>query len=443
MLAILVALQTAQAPPIAFVHAEVIRSDQPGIARDQTVIIRGDRITWVGPASQARLDPNTRQIDARGQYLLPGFADMHVHVGRREDLVTFVVNGITTVRNMWGQPRHLAWRDSVRAGTLFGPRIVTAGGILDGDPPSVPMMTVLTDPRLARSEVERQAAAGYDFIKVYNSLPAAVYDTIIRVAGEKGLPVAGHVPFTVGVYGAMAAGQRSIEHLRGYIAELVPSGAPVQPGASLRSRSVAWNWIDTTRIPKLVQATVRAGTWNDATLMVTPELLAPPERWDSLARRPVFRYLGPDTHGDRSQIPYLKDFTAEDYRASLHGMVNQRRLVKALHDAGAKLLAGTDSYLQGFALKEELQELIDSGLSTWDVLMIATGNAASYFGEEGQWGIVAPGAWADLQLIGADPLASLASLEDRRGVMLRGVWYPREALQRRLEAIADTSKSSR
>jgi imidazolonepropionase-like amidohydrolase len=433
MLGLLLAVQVQA---VAFEHAELVRTDRPGVLHDQTVIVQGDRIAWVGATAEARLPPGTRRIDARGQYLLPTFADMHVHLGRREDLVTYVANGITMVRNMWGTPRDLAWRDSIKAGTLAGPRIVTAGPILDGDPPSIPQMTVLTDVSQARAEVQRQSQAGYDFIKVYNSLPAAVYGEIVRSAREARLPVAGHVPFSVGIYAALNAGQRSIEHLRGYIAELVPPGSPVQPGASLRSRSVAWNYVDTTRFAKLVEATVRAGTWNDPTLMVTPELLAPPDRWDSLAARPVLRYLGPGAQGDRSKIPYLQDFTAADYRASLQGLDTQRKLVRALHHAGARLLAGTDSYLQGFALQLELEELAASGLEPWDVLMIATRNPALYFDEAGQWGVVAPGARADLQLIGSDPLASISALNDRRGVMLRGEWLSRQELQRRLEDIA-------
>jgi len=114
----------------------------------------------------------------------------------------------------------------------------------------------------------------------------------------------------------------------------------------------------------------------------------------------------------------------------------QRKLVRTLHRAGARLLAGTDSYLQGFALQLELEELAASGLQPWDVLMIATRNPALYFDEPGQWGVVAAGARADLQLIGSDPLASVSALNDRRGVMLRGEWLPRPELQRRLEAIA-------
>lgn len=73
------------------------------------------------------------------------------------------------------------------------------------------------------------------------------------------MPVAGHVPFEVGLLGALAAKQASIEHLRGYVAELVPKDAAVQPGATLRSRTVAWNSIDRSRIPQALSWSGRAG----------------------------------------------------------------------------------------------------------------------------------------------------------------------------------------
>ncbi len=420
----------------AFVGANVLRSDRAGFDRNQVVIVRGDRIVWVGPRRAARLPPGTRRIDSRGQFLLPGFADMHVHLQREGDLVTYLANGITTVRNLWGSPQHLAWRDRIARGELLGPRMVTSGPIIDGTPPSVPSMLVLTDPARARAEVEKQHAAGYDFIKVYNSVPALVYDTIIAVARELGIPVAGHVPFEAGLAGVLRSRQASIEHLRGYVAELVPPDAAVQPGASLRSRSLAWNYVDPGRMPALVSATVAAGVWNVPTLMVTGELLAPPARWGELARRSALRYLGPGAVPDRSQVPYLADFTPADYEAALDGLGPQRDLVRALDQAGAGLLLGTDSYLQGFAFQAELEEFDRAGIDRWRILMAATRRAAEFLGEAGDWGEVAAGQRADLQLVRGDPLASFAALARRSGVMLNGRWLPRQELQTRLDSLA-------
>lgn len=427
----------------AFVGVHVVRTDTAAILANQTVLVDGDRIRWVGPARQASIPATARRIDARGRYLLPGFADMHVHLGDRRDLLTYIANGITTVRVMSGSPAVLAWRDSVRAGELTGPRIITAGPILDGDPPSQPGMVVLREAREGRDEVERQVRAGYDFIKVYNSLPRAVYDTILAAARRAGVPVAGHVPFAVGLFHALRGGQRSIEHLRGYISELVPSDAPVQPQASLKSRSLAWAYVDTSRFDRLARETAALGVWNVPTLAVTQELLAPPERWDAMDRRGVYRYLGPDATFDRATVPWLRDFAPDDYRQVQLGVEFQRQFVLRLHRAGAPLLAGTDTNLQGYALFDELRQFVVAGLTPWETLVVATRNAARFVGEEDSRGSVTVGQVADLQLVDGNPVADLRALRRRSGVMVRGRWYSRADLARALEEVAASYRSPR
>jgi hypothetical protein len=357
---------------------------------------------------------------------------MHVHLGSERSLLTYLANGITTVRSMSGSERQLAWR-RIDRDSLLGPRIVTAGTIIDGDPPSQPWMRVLTDPARARAEVLAQRAAGFDFIKVYNGVPRAVYDSLLAAASEIGMPVAGHVPFEVGLRGALAAKQRSIEHLRGYVAELVPASAPLQPGPTLRQRSVVWNYVDRARIPEVVAATRAAGVWNCPTLVVTSHNMLPTAEHARLRERPELRYLGPEAFPDRARISYLRDFADSDYVAAQRGLGPQLELVAALHRAGAGLLAGTDSWLAGFAFQEELELLERAGIPRPEVLRVATVAAAEFLGERGEWGDVALGQRADLQLVAGDPLASLGNLKRRIGVMVRGRWLPQAELEGELE----------
>jgi hypothetical protein len=422
----------AQAPTAAIVDVHVASmTDKPPVGR-QTVIVESGRITWIGPAGSARIPAGATRIEGRGGYLLPGFADMHVHLGSERSLLTYLANGITTVRSMSGSERQLDWRRRVERDSLLGPRIVTAGAIVDGDPPSQPWMRVLTDPAQARGEVLAQRAAGFDFIKVYNSVPRAVYDSIVTAAREVGLAVAGHIPFEVGLPGALAAKQRSIEHLRGYVAELVPATAPLQPGPTLRQRSVVWNYVDRARIPEVVAATRAAGVWNCPTLVVTSHNMLPSAEHARLRQRPELRFLGPESFPDRSRISYLRDFADSDYVAAQHGLGPQLELVAALHRAGAGLLVGTDSWLAGFAFQEELELLERAGITRLEVLRLATLAAAEFLGERGEWGEVTVGQRADLQLVGGDPLASLGNLRRRIGVMTRGRWIGQVELERRM-----------
>ena len=207
------------ADPLAFVGIDVVTM-VPGqsVLRDQTVVIRQGRIAALGPRAGTPVDEPVRTVDGRGLYLMPGLADLHVHLEHFDDpsvLDLFLAHGVTTVRNMDGRPRILEWRRQVEAGEVLGPRIITAGPILDGDPPLRPDNTAVADPPAARAAVAEQAAAGYDFIKVYTNLSAEAYRAVFAAAAEHGLPVAGHVPRFLDPGDARKAGQASIEHLDG------------------------------------------------------------------------------------------------------------------------------------------------------------------------------------------------------------------------------------
>src|SRR5690349_16088463 len=160
----MIPLQTPQVPPpapvaTAFVGVDVIPMDRERVLRDQTVVVRDGKIVALGPESQVAVPPDVARVEGRGRFLMPGLADMHVHVWDADDFTLLLANGVTTVRNMFGSPMHVEWRKKIAAGELLGPTIVTAGPIIDGDPPIWPGSTVLTDPAKAEGVVLEQKAA--------------------------------------------------------------------------------------------------------------------------------------------------------------------------------------------------------------------------------------------------------------------------------------------
>src|SRR5262245_24553160 len=127
---------TVESGALAFVHVTVIPLDSERLLADQTVVVRDDRIIAVGPSASTKTPAGAQVIDGRGKYLMPGLADMHAHLAREEDLLLYLARGVTTVRNMWGAPLHLEWRERIKSGHMIGPTIVTSGPIVDGDPPA-------------------------------------------------------------------------------------------------------------------------------------------------------------------------------------------------------------------------------------------------------------------------------------------------------------------
>jgi len=425
---------------VAITRVSVVDVERGRLLADRTVLVRDGRIVAVGAVDSVAVPAGAEIVDGAGRFLSPGFADMHVHLYTEGDLLTYVANGITTVRNMAGDSTHLAMRRRVAAGLVVGPRIVTAGPVVEAAPLSHPDNVLLEDPAAARAELARQRAAGYDFVKVYNHLARPVYDSVLAAAAELRMAVVGHVPLAVGLDGALAARQRSIEHLRGYVQALMPPSAPLTSDG-FRDWSVAWNRMDTTRIAPLVARTVAAGVWNCPTLAFTVHELSAAAEHARLLARPETRHLSlQGLPADRAKTSYLREFTDADYAAAQRGLAGQFALVRALDAAGAGLLVGTDSWLSGYAFADELALLVRAGLPPARVLRMATLDAARFLGEEDAWGTIAVGRRADLVLLDADPLADVGNARRVRAVVANGRLLRREELDRRLGQV-DTRRA--
>lgn len=118
------------------------------------------------------------------------------------------------------------------------------------------------------------------------------------------------------------------------------------------------------------------------------------------------------------------------------------RIVKALHDAGARLLLGTDFppafTVPGHSLHEELSNFVAAGLTRYEALRAGTSGASEFLGKPAEFGVVAEGARADLLLLEANPLADVRNAARRAGVMVRGAWYTESEMRERMDKLAAT-----
>jgi imidazolonepropionase-like amidohydrolase len=400
----------------AIVDVTVVPMDSERELEHQTVLIDGDRIVAVGPVTSTPVAAGVTTIDGKGRWLIPGLYDMHVHLNEANDALLYVANGVTTVRNMWGSPDRITWREQAKRNdpAWLGPSLVTAGPIVDGDPPIWPGSKVVTTPEAATAEVDAEKQAGYDFVKVYEHLSLAAYDAIAIEAKKQNIRFAGHVPQAVGIEHALASGQASIEHLTGYPHD------------------------DESTFPALVKATHQAGTANTPTLIVMARMASLDDPAPLLAQREN-RYVSPQTRAwwDPGHDFRFEGKTADDFVKMRAQNVTKQHLVKALAAEGATLFAGTDApnpfVVPGFSLHEELGLLVGAGLTPYQALRAATEVPAHWLGRTAT---VTVGAPADLVLLDGDPLKDIAATRKREGVMLRGTWYAQTALDGKLEALA-------
>jgi hypothetical protein len=340
----------------------------------------------------------------------------------------YVAAGVTTIRNMWGIPEHVTWRSEIARGQRFGPTLVTAGSLIDGDPPDWTGSVVLTNPADAEALVVAQKAAGYDFLKVVNHLTREAYEALVAAAKRHDMLVAGHVTNAVGLAGTFAAHQRSIEHLDGYIAALVPPGTSLPSPDDKTWTQVALAKADLARLPKLIEQTLASGAWNCATLIVYGPPPSQRVKWLALIPAATRAHW---LHNEKTPP------SAEDLATSRANTAMLGKILAALAAAGAPILVGTDTgqdfVLPGEALHDEIELEVAAGVPRPRVLRAATADAWRYLGRDD--GTIEVGGRADLILVTSDPLtAPLPLVPD--GVMLRGAWLPRSDLEARLAVIA-------
>jgi Amidohydrolase family len=118
------------------------------------------------------------------------------------------------------------------------------------------------------------------------------------------------------------------------------------------------------------------------------------------------------------------------------------RALKLLLDKGAPLLLGTDApnpfVIPGFAIHEELANLVRAGLSPFQALRCGTSEAARFMCEADEWGTIAAGRRADLLLLSANPLDRVEAVARPEAVLVNGFYLSRDQLDELLEERAVT-----
>lgn len=449
--------QVAAARVTVFEHVNVIPMDRERVLRDQTVVVRDGLIREVGDARRVRVPKGALRIEGRGKYLLPGLVDMHTHMFTDDDhipdelaadeLALMLANGVTTIRLMIGTPEHLAMRREVEAGRLLGPTLYVAspqlagraygGGVFNG--------RAVKTAEEARAAVRDFKAAGYDFIKLTTDITPEVYDAATAEAKASGIRVVGHVDTRVGLRRALAAGQQ-IEHLDSYMEAVLRDDAPTKASVSDVGvwRKRQWeslDYVDDHKVEEVARATAAAGVYTCPTLTFFKLTFAVEPLDEEVRARPDYRYFPQKLRESRHAA--LKRFWTEpptaERRRRYQGV--RDRLVKAIHDAGGKIMAGSDTpelfLLYGFTLHRELHNLVEAGLSPYAALAAATRNPAEYLRALDRVGTVTRGRRADLLLLDANPLDQITNTERRAGVMVRGRWLPEAELRAMRERIAE------
>ena len=409
-----------------------------------TILVDGERIAAV--ASPQAVPESARVIDATGTWLLPGLMDMHAHTtgldnahkGKIHHL--YLAYGVTTVRDPGGNlTLLLLLRDKIERGAHTAPRIFFAGPLLDGATPVWPSMSIMVDtPERARGAVQFLASQGVDFIKIYNWVPEASLTVILETAHQLGLRVTGHVPRTITMTRAIQLGMDCLEHVRITGRELLPpqEADRLDPLPVARRETLLWERFELESEPmqRLIRLIADARVFFDPTLLVDSALSLDGYSIDT--ENPANADVPEDVREAfaKEDRPAIFDISDVSLESALNGFRKRQRLVGMLHQAGARLLAGTDCFglgkqLPGLGLQNELALLVESGLSPLAALQAATVTAAEALGQSDTLGTLEPGKLADVLLLDADPLADIQNARGVRTVVKAGRVYDSAALR--------------
>ncbi len=424
-----------------------------GIRTNQTVSIENGVIQSIG---SAKLDMEESQIiDGEGKYLIPGLWDAHVHltfipeIDHETHFKLYLKNGVTSIRDTGAILSKLQPSlNFIEENPNTTPRLFYAGPLIDGADrvykgmePGFPNLSIGIDETSNIPEVvDGLLKEGVTFLKSYEMLTRETYLELLKVAGQNGLRVTGHVPLSIDLEEAIEAGLGGMQHVRNMDLacakdadnllddrqvslenEASIAGSALRTHIHSSQRYYAIDNTDDERCLRIIMKLSEYGVFQTPTLTINT--------FDS--RR---FYADPKWRETYQELPEAAEnnwMQGSLKLANIDVTENAKKfdawslsLVNKMHQEGVKIIAGTDTpigYLTpGYSLHKELELLSEAGLSNMDVLRSATITPAEFFGMENQMGTIEVGKLADLVILDKNPLMSISNTQSIHSVIVKG-----------------------
>ncbi len=363
--------------------------------------------------SRPEIRPGDRVVDGAGRFASPGLIDMHVHVFDPSDLLMLLSHGITTARQMSGERKLLHFRNQVASGKLAGPQLVVASPVLNQKSryASGSAHRFVTGPQPARQLVARYHAMGYDLIKVYDGLAPDTWAAIIDESEQRGMPVAGHPPFSLTMPEVLEASLQSVEHAEMlYQAPLGHSKDPARLAGLLEHIGGHAFYLTPTLV-----------VWDDLAHLAHEHATFERAFRRDVVNPALMQHL--ETTVER--ISKVKESAEWLDKSSYLALIARK-----VHEHGGKLLIGSDSGFltnSGVGTIKEMALLRRAGIAPAAIMGFATKNGAAALGMD-KLGTLDVGMQADLVLTRHDPREQLDTYHAIEGVMADGVYHDAAAV---------------
>ncbi|HEX6465128.1 MAG TPA: amidohydrolase family protein [Vicinamibacterales bacterium] len=355
------------------------------------VLVNNGKIEAAGGADAVRVPKGVPSIDVTGKTILPGLWDMHAHVGQAEWGPVYLAAGVTTARDMGGEFEAVkTLRDNWRDGQLVGPRLLLAG-LVDGPGPDAFGAVTAATPLEAAAVVRRYKNAGFQQMKIYSLLDRPTTKAVVDAAHAADMTVTGHIPNGLTLREVVEMGFDNVAHLavRGTPGsdELRDTIAFLKAHGTVMDPTISWNEL-LGRSPQTPVASFQPGI----------EHVAPP------LRRLIESANGGNITPQQAQDRLTRSLT----------------IIKALHDAGLPIVAGTDKGVPGVSVAREIELYVQAGFTPMDAIRAATAVPARVTGLDKDSGTIAPGFRADLIVVDGNPLTRISDIRNVTQVCANG-----------------------
>ena len=433
LLAVLVGCGSSGGDVIALEGATLIDGSGGAPVQDALVIVKDRHVQAVARVNEVRVPRGAQVVNLIGKTIIPGLIDAHAHV-ERWAAERYLAWGVTTVRDLGASSTDsaIAIKNDFDLGSVLGPRVLTAGAMIDGTPPTYPTATAVRTGTEIRRAVDQRAVAGAELVKIYTKVTPDLLPPLMDEANTLRLPVAAHLG-KIDALTAARAGVASLEHMAGVVAT-----ASGNPGPYARAHDqflrgwtteeMGWASLDSGAVARTARALAATRVAIVPTLVVhemlsrldNPTLLSRPGMEDVPA--------GAATVRDVAGLLRRSGWRTTELQAFRRSRRRQDQFVREFARAGGGIAAGSDAANQllvpGLSLHEEMSLLVAAGLTPIEAITAATRKGAELLRAD-SLGWVAAGKVADLVVLDGNPAAGIGNTRRIAWVMVRGrILYP-------------------
>jgi imidazolonepropionase-like amidohydrolase len=397
---------------ICIVGGKIVDVATGNYTEHSTIIIDNGLIKDIRLSSEVKIPAGATVIHAAGKTIVPGLWDMHAHFEQPEWGPAYLAAGVTTVRDCGNEFGYInAIKQAIDGHKGVGPFIIKAG-IIDGPGPMGLGIVRASTKAEAIEAVDMYKNNGYEQIKIYSSVQPAIVKAITDEAHRLGLTVTGHIPEGMTTVAGIDSGMDQVNHMQ-YIYAMMKMG---------KDKSIDLN--DSSNIAALIflkdHHTVvdpTMGVFEMVLRSVDDNILQMEPNYHSLPLplQALFVNMG---------MPAAEAITYKPvFQSTLH-------LVKALHDKGIPIVAGTDMGFPGYSVARELELYVMAGLTPLQAIQSATIVPAQVMHRDKIAGSITIGKQADLLILDANPLTEIRNIRKVFTVIKAGQQYDPRVLHR-------------